>query len=251
MTIQLSEQDKALINADFGEEIEKVAAAHAADIQEAYAYGFAKLAAEVAEAKDEEDKKEKEGSKEDKDEDKKEKMDEESEKKAAELGAFIERGFFDGLRKLGAERHNNEAYYLEPFITAKVAEESGKKETHYVRRALLGNPLSSAIEAPMGRKMEAYGQAAGHTYGNAMVGGVAGGAAGAAVGGAAGAAGSKYLGRALLHPSQARTMMAHKSGKGALAGAALGAGLGLLGGALHGEFGQRGTEIHQEAANKK
>jgi hypothetical protein len=114
----LSQQDRALLNHDFGEEMEKEAAARVAACQEAYAYGFEKLAADTADAKDEAE----EDSKKDKKEDKKEKMDEESEKAAAELGAFIERGFFDGLRKIGAERHNDETYYITPFIQGKMVE---------------------------------------------------------------------------------------------------------------------------------
>ena len=57
MTKQLSAQDRDLINTNFGEEIEKIAATHAADIQDAYAYGFTKLAEEAADAKDEDDNK--------------------------------------------------------------------------------------------------------------------------------------------------------------------------------------------------
>jgi hypothetical protein len=132
MTTQLSAQDQTLINTNFGEEIEKIASAYAAEIQDAYSYGFSKLAEEAANAKDEEDKKE------DKEEDKKEKMDEESEKKAAELGAFIERGFFDGLRKLGSERHGDEMFYLEPFITEKVALSMGVQAATKAKRALQG-----------------------------------------------------------------------------------------------------------------
>lgn len=117
MTTQLTNEDKALLNTNFGEEIEKIAAQRATAINEAYAYGFSKIAKEAADEKDKEDK-ENEG----KDNDKKEeKMDEESEKAAAELGAFIERGFFDGLRKLGSERHGDEMHYIAPFILEKAA----------------------------------------------------------------------------------------------------------------------------------
>lgn len=110
----ITQEDRALLNTNFGEDIEKIAEQHASAISEAYQYGFSKIAKEMADEKDKEDKEEKK-------EHKEEKMDEESEKAAAELGAFIERGFFDGLRKLGAERHGNEFHYIEPFIQNKIA----------------------------------------------------------------------------------------------------------------------------------
>lgn len=119
MSNQLTAEQEALVNTDFGEEIEKVAAAKVATINSSYEYGFSKLAAEHADAQDEEEKKEKEEK--EKGKDKEEKMDEESEKAAAEIGAFIERGYFDGLRKLGQERHNNEMHYIEPLLLQKAA----------------------------------------------------------------------------------------------------------------------------------
>jgi hypothetical protein len=234
--MNLTQQDAQLLSTQFDEETEKLAEAKANSIQEAYLYGLEKIAKEVADERDEEDKKEESK--------KEEKMDEESEKAAAELGAFIERGFFDGLRKLGSERHGDEGFYLEPFITSKLAaevSESTKKDPHYIRRILLGNSLSAGIAAPWGRKMEAMGQARGHSSGEALV----GGAGGAVAGGAIGALGG--LGHALATKGL--------KGKGALAGAALGAGAGgLLGsaiGGIHGDLGARGTQIHREAYDKK
>jgi len=232
--MELTQQDKELLNTKFDEETEKIAAQRAGAIQEAYAYGLEKLAKDVADERDEEDKKEKEKGHEKKED----KMDEESEKAAAELGAFIERGFFDGIRKLGSERHGDEGYYLEPFIMQKIAATDAAKDPHYLRRALLGNSISSAIEAPWGRKMEAMGQAAGHAQGETAV----GAAGGAAAGGALGALGG--LGHAAFKGAP--------KGKGALAGAALGAlGGGVLGsvaGSLHGNFGSRATQIHRDVS---
>jgi len=49
-------------------------------------------------------------------------LDEESEKKAAELGAFIERGMFDELTKLGSQRHGDAMYYYYPYMEEKVAQ---------------------------------------------------------------------------------------------------------------------------------
>jgi hypothetical protein len=132
MTTQLTAQDKALIGTDFGEDIEKIAADRAAAITEAYNYGFLKVAADVAEAQDEEEKKEE---KKEEKEEKEEKMDEESEKAAAELGAFIERGFFDGLRKLGSECHGDEFHYLTPYVMNKIAEGKTKAIMEAIRGA--------------------------------------------------------------------------------------------------------------------
>jgi hypothetical protein len=120
--------NEELLNTDFGPEIEKLAAEQVQACKDAYNYGCEKLAAEAAE---EMDKEEKESKKEDKEE-KKEKMDEESEKAAAELGSFIERGFFDGLRKLGSERHNDEFHYLAPYVEQKIAAAGAEKASKIV-----------------------------------------------------------------------------------------------------------------------
>jgi hypothetical protein len=106
-----------LANTDFGEEIEKVAAAKAEAITNMYNYGFNEYAVKVAAEHDAEEEKKKK--KEDGEED--EEMDGESEKAAAELGAFAERGFFEGLAKLGQERHGNPDHYILPLVLEKVA----------------------------------------------------------------------------------------------------------------------------------
>lgn len=124
---QLSVEDQELLNTDFGAEIEKAAAAEAAVIQEMYNTGFNKLAADTAdyldklaeEAKKEEDEEDEEEEKGEKKEASAEEV--EFEKLAQELASFIERGYFDGLRKLGSERHDNEWHYLAPFVGEKIA----------------------------------------------------------------------------------------------------------------------------------
>jgi hypothetical protein len=121
--MNLTQEQADLLNTDFGEEIEKEASVRAQAISECYNYGLEKIAAEVADKMDEEEKEEK---KEEKEEHHEKKMDEESEKAAAELGAFIERGFFDGLRKLGSERHGDEMHYLVPYLQEKVAKGKAK-----------------------------------------------------------------------------------------------------------------------------
>lgn len=134
--MNLTAQQQELVNTDFGEEIEKMAAERVGACQEAYAYGFNKLAKDIADAKDEADKKEEK--KEDKEE---EKMDEESEKAAAELGAFIERGTFDSLRKLGSERHGDEMHYIAPFVEEKIAADFGA----------MGKKVMDAVKAAPGK----------------------------------------------------------------------------------------------------
>lgn len=110
----LSAQDQALIGTDFGE-LDKVAGEMVKEAGECYERGFEKTALEIADSLDkvaeEDDKKEDEH-----------KLDDESEKKAAQLGAFYERGVFDGLAKLGEARHGDPMHYFMPFIEEKVAE---------------------------------------------------------------------------------------------------------------------------------
>lgn len=114
----LSPADQKLVNTNFGE-LEKEAEARVQLAQEMYETGFNKLATETADsfdkiAEEEEDHEKEETEKE-------EKLEEGHKKASADLGSFIERGFFDGLRKLGAERHDNEMHYIIPFIEEKVA----------------------------------------------------------------------------------------------------------------------------------
>jgi hypothetical protein len=112
----LSAADQKLLNTDFGG-LEKVAADQVAQAQEMYEIGFSKLASQIADQLDAEAAAEKVA------EDNT--LDPESEKLAASLGAFIERGQFDGLRKLGSDRHGNEWHYLLPFVEEKVAAAGG------------------------------------------------------------------------------------------------------------------------------
>ena len=122
--MNLSQEQQELLNTDFGD-FEKEAEARLEVVQEMYAYGHNKIAHDIAsnieelikQAEEDEEKEEKE--------DKKEEMDEESEKAAAEMGAFIERGVFDGLCKLGQENHQDPTFYLLPFIEEKVAKAGG------------------------------------------------------------------------------------------------------------------------------
>jgi hypothetical protein len=112
---ELSQQDKMLLNTDFSEGLEKAAAEEVNIFNQMYTMGYEKLASETADSLD------KLAAEKDEEEEEKEELDEESEKKAAELGAIIERGFFDGLCKLGQDRHGDEMHYLAPFVQEKMA----------------------------------------------------------------------------------------------------------------------------------
>lgn len=113
----LSKEDQALLNTEFPEEIEKQAAAEVALAQDLYASGFAKLAAESADAMDKAEKEEEE------EEEKKpeNKLDEGEKKEAMTRGAFIAKGYIDGLKKLGSDRHQDENHYLYSFVAEKLA----------------------------------------------------------------------------------------------------------------------------------
>lgn len=110
----LSPEDQALLNTDFGE-FDKIAEEKVAIANEMYLHGFNDLASSTA---DEFDKlAAMAGSYKDEEEEK----DAASDEAASELGALIERGFFDGLKKLGSERHGDTMHYIYPFIEEKVA----------------------------------------------------------------------------------------------------------------------------------
>lgn len=117
----LKPADQKLVQMNFGDEIEKEAAARIELAKECYDYGFSKLASAIADDFDAAVAElEKQAAEEEKDEDEKEK-DEESDKTAAELGRFICKGTEEGLRKMGQERRGDEMAYLWPFVEEKVA----------------------------------------------------------------------------------------------------------------------------------
>lgn len=238
----LSAADQKLLNTDLGS-FEKEASAHIATCHEMYSTGFNKLASETADYLDalysaEAEEKVAEESM----------LDGESEKLAEELGSFIERGYFDGLRKLGSERYDDEMAYFFPFIEEKIAEAGSEyalsklaerknpdPEGHFVRRALLGNPISSAIEAEKGKKMKAFGKAWLHGAGEALKGVGVGGAGGAATGALA-----SLASRGKIRPKA-----------GALLGGALGANAGAAVGGIKGHFDEKASKIHGEYSKNK
>jgi hypothetical protein len=118
-------------------------------------------------------------------------------------------------------------YFFASFT--KKAEEARQEDNHTIRRILLGTPLSAAVAAPWGTKLEHMGRARGNAQGSALIGLGGGSLAGAGMGALAGILARKHVGEI--------------AGMGALLGGALGANLGRL----HGNFNQRADEIHRDA----
>jgi len=256
----LSAADQQLLRTDLGD-FDKVAAQQLEEASDCYNQGFEKFAAEAADAQDEADEMDKQAS---------EYEDEsiltpEQEKVAAELGAITEKGFFDGLCKLGSERHGDEMHYLWPYIEQKIAQEGAAyaleraadqlakiageaedkdKDKHRLRRALLGNPISAAVEAKKGRKLDAFSNAVGHSgvesVRGAGVGGLAGAGVGALVGGVKGAL-----------KGGGRKGALRGAAAGASSGGVIGGGSGGYLGALKGHFDSRADEIHSEYSKHK
>lgn len=115
----LSPEDRALLNTDFGdlekEAAEQVKVASAMTelgsvYAEELANNFDKVAAEEKDL-----------------EEKMEKMDEEEEKKAMDLSAFIERGFTEKLASLGAELTGDSLTFIRPYIVTKLASEGASE----------------------------------------------------------------------------------------------------------------------------
>jgi len=113
----LSKADQQLLNTDLGE-FDKEASEKVALADEMYHHGFFKMAQEAADSMEATAAAELAASEKVASE---EGMDDDSEKVAVDLGQFIERGFFDGLRKLGSERYDDELAYILPFLEEKIA----------------------------------------------------------------------------------------------------------------------------------
>ncbi len=164
-----------------------------------------------AEKKDEKDSDSKEDS-EDKDEDKKEPPKDDKQKEAFAIAEAAGRAL--------ARAHAKEA--------------SADPEGHYVRRAILGNPVSAAVEAAPGERLNAFGEASGHHMAETL----RGTGQGAVLGGGLGAAGGLALGA--LNRGQPLKAM----GYGAAIGGGAGAVLGNVVGQLRGQFGSEASRIH-------
>lgn len=128
---------------------------------------------------------------------------------------------------------------VEPIKNAsatKVAK--GDPEGHHLRRHLLSNPVSSAIEARKGSKGKAFLEAAGNNLKETAKGTGVGAAAGSALGAAAAAAGGKG-------PIKKRLLQG--AGFGALGGAQIGAAVG----GIKGNHGAKASEIHGKYSKHK
>lgn len=113
----------------------------------------------------------------------------------------------------------------------RAADAEERPEGHHIRRAILGTPISSAIEAKKGKKMQAYRHAYGHAVKENLKGlGV----------GAAGGAGAGLLASGISH------LTGHNfpPGSSAAAGAMIGGGLGGIVGAIKGSHGAEASKIH-------
>lgn len=149
---ELSVEDQKLLNTDLGEDLEKVAAEKVAAANEVYAYGCQQGEA-IAEELDELYKQaEEEEDEEDEDEEEEEKTSSEIEfeKTASELGAFIERGVFDTLTKLGSEKHGDPLHYYYPYIEEKIAKKAGGKAVEGWVKKLMGKVKAG------GKKVKEY-----------------------------------------------------------------------------------------------
>jgi len=104
-----------------------------------------------------------------------------------------------------------------------------KEDKHYVRRALLGTPISAAIGAKKGKKMKAFGETYMHAAKESLKGTGVGGAGGALAG--------------LL--ASAITKGKIKPQHGAAFGGMTGAGAGSVAGNLKGQFDPKATRLHQ------
>lgn len=150
----LSPEDQKLVQTDLGS-FEKEAAAKLALCQEMYDVGFSKLASETADNLDEYFSKAAGVS----EEVESLQLDDVSEKVAEELGSFIEKGYVDGLRKLGQERHGDETAYLMPFIEEKVASKGARAFLHSLSKKMKGlggavGKKSKAVAKEVGKKGE-------------------------------------------------------------------------------------------------
>ena len=120
---------------------------------------------------------------------------------------------------------------------------AGNLEGHHIRRELLGNSLSSAIEAKPGHKGEAFGKAYANDLKSRMKGLAVGGGGGAAVGGIGGAIHGAMKGGAKGALAGA--------GKGALIGGAIGGAGGTAVGTFKGTHGDEASRIHGEHSKHK
>lgn len=194
----------------------------------------AKLAAEEKEkeeGKAHEEKESKEHEEGEKEEEKEEAKKAEAAAYLAEKNAFVEKcAEADYMGRIMAHAFTQERANIE-----KLAADKKPEEGHHLRRAILGNPISGAIEAEKGKKLKTFGKAYGHALKETGKGALVGGAGGAALGAAIGAAKGGKAGAL----------------KGALGGGVSGLHVGALAGSVKGQHDRRASEIHGEHSKHK
>ncbi len=120
-------------------------------------------------------------------------------------------------------------------------------EGHFLRRALLGNPNSAAMEAAPGSRLDAYGEANGHVQAEGLKGVLKGGLGGAALGALAGGfAGARSAPPGSMLRNGVGTALA-----GGLAAGALGAGFGGGVGSIKGHLDSEASRIHGARSKHK
>lgn len=173
----LTPEQQELVNTDFGEEMEKEAAAELKQANDLYTVGFTKFAAEAAESMDKAEDKAKEESGEKEKEEAEKKLSEEEKKEAAARGAFIAKGYMDGLMKLGEQNHQDKYHYLAPFLEEKFAAK-GKAAKAIWSKLFAGGKAGKSARGAALKKSKAiarkYGPAAGAAAGGGLVGGALG-----------------------------------------------------------------------------
>lgn len=126
-------------------------------------------------------------------------------------------------------------------------EAAAAPEGHFLRRALLGNPNSAALEAAPGSRLDAYGEANGHVQAEGLKGVLKGGLGGAALGALAGGfAGARSAPPGSMLRNGVGTALA-----GGLAAGALGAGFGGGVGSVKGHFDEEASRIHGARSKHK
>lgn len=170
----LSVEQQKLLKTDFGSDIEKTASAQAKVAKEMYDRG-SEIAVKIADAMD------KEAADQEKQAGDHSLEDAGQEKLAAQMGAFIERGQYDGLQKLGHERHGNKWHYVTPFVEEKVASAAAKGAVNNFRKF-----IAAKSKDVVGKGKEMAGKAKDAVKANPGKAAAGAGAAGAAAGFAAG-----------------------------------------------------------------
>jgi len=153
-----------------------------------------------------------------------------------------------GMHGSSAEKAKVRAAVAEKYPSlGKEKAAASNPEGHHLRRALLGNPLSSAIEAAPGKKLDAYGEAHGH----AMAEGWKGLGKGALIGGGLGAAAGALSGFKHAPPGAGlRNTIGHGLATGLL-GAGAGGVLGSAVGEVKGHHDAEASRIHGERSKHK